>query len=65
MQNLILNENAYFLRKRTDSYLSNAFIEELFKKASVEKEGRYLLKEINKVESKPFNYTGRTLENSE
>ena len=44
--NLILNENAYFLRKRTDSYLSNAFIEELFKKASVEKEGRYLLKEI-------------------
>ena len=46
--NLILNENAYFLRKRTDSYLSNAFIEELFKKASVEKEGRYLLKEINK-----------------
>lgn len=45
--NLILNENAYFLRKKNDSYLSNAIIEEIFKKASAEKTERYLLKEIN------------------
>lgn len=46
IENLVLNENAYFFKKVKSGYLSKNLIEETFKEASIEKTGRYLLKQV-------------------
>lgn len=46
IDNLILNENAYFFTKIRPGMLSKALIERTFKEASLEKAGRYLLNEV-------------------
>lgn len=46
IENLVLNENAYFFKKIQSGFLSKSLIEETFKEASSEKTGRYLLKQI-------------------
>ena len=43
IDHVILNENAYFLKKETGNFLSNNHINEIFKVASEERTGRYLM----------------------
>lgn len=46
IENLVLNENAYFFKKVKTGHLSKTLIEETFREASSEKTGRYLLKQV-------------------
>src|SRR5882672_3439005 len=43
IDHIILNENAYFLKKDTGDFLSTNHISEIFKTSSEERTGRYLL----------------------
>jgi hypothetical protein len=60
VENLILNENAYFFKKIRPGFLSKTLIENTFREASFEKMGKYLLKEIKVVhalENKDVEYS--------
>ncbi len=46
IQNIILNENAYFFLKEKKGFLSKGLIKNTFKEASTEKKGNFLLKEL-------------------
>jgi len=46
IDNIILNENAYFFKKEKSGFISQALIKKTFKEASVEKDGKFLLKEV-------------------
>ncbi len=49
INNLILNENAYFFTKIRPGLLSKALIERTFREASLEKAGRYLLNVVKQT----------------
>ena len=49
INNLILNENAYFFTKKKHGLLSKKLIEGTFREASLEKAGRYLLNEVKRT----------------
>lgn len=46
IENIILNENAYFFKKVKENFLTKKLIENTFKEASTDKTGRFLLKKI-------------------
>ncbi len=46
IENIILNENAYFFLKEKEGFISKKLIKNTFKEASSEKTGNFLLKEI-------------------
>ena len=46
IQNIILNENAYFFLKEKKGFISKRLIKNTFKEASAEKKGNFLLKEL-------------------
>jgi hypothetical protein len=48
LDNLIINENAYFYHNANDIRISKSAIENLFKDVSCDKRGRYLLKTVRK-----------------
>lgn len=52
IDHIILNENAYFFKKETGYFLSNIHIREIFRKASEERTGNYLLNLINVIRFK-------------
>ena len=41
IENIILNENAYFFKKVKQNYLTKKLIEDTFKEASKDKTGRF------------------------
>lgn len=47
VENIILNENAYFFQKSQGKFLAKRLIENTFKEASVNKTGNYLLKKVS------------------
>ena len=49
IENIILNENAYFYKKSSDTYLSKRIIEKTFEEASLNKAGNFLLKQIKQL----------------
>ena len=49
INHIVLNENAYFLKKEANNYFSNNFINDVFKAASEERKGNYLLNLRNQV----------------
>jgi len=60
IENLVLNENAYFYKKTRPELLSKSFIESVFRDASFDKLGRYLLNEvkcIHHLENKEVEYS--------
>src|SRR5690606_25010442 len=46
IDNIILNENAYFFLKEKEGFISKRLIKNTFKEASSEKKGNFLLNEI-------------------
>ncbi len=46
IENIILNENAYFFLKKKEGYLSQKLIKNTFREASSEKAGNFLLNEV-------------------
>lgn len=60
LDHIILNENAYFLRKETNSFYPASHINELFVAASAGKAGNYLLsikKQIETIEGEQIEYS--------
>jgi len=55
IDHVILNENAYFLKKETGDFLSNNHITEIFRTASESRKGNYSLKKVNEVADKNGN----------
>lgn len=46
IENIILNENAYFFSKEKEGFISKKLIKKTFKEASIEKKGNFLIKEL-------------------
>lgn len=60
IENLVLNENAYFFQKIRAGFFSKALVERTFREASLEKAGRYLLNEVktvHRIENKSVEYS--------
>lgn len=60
IENLVLNENAYFFQKIRAGFLSRALVERTFREASLEKAGRYLLykvKTVHRIKDKNVEYS--------
>jgi len=47
IENVILNENAYFFQKSNSNFLPKRLIERTFREASINKAGRFLLKKVS------------------
>ena len=58
VENMLLNENAYFFLKEKEGFISKKLINDTFKEASVDKKGNFLLKEIKtKYKLSQIEYT--------
>lgn len=60
IDNIILNENAYFFKKDKDTFLTKKLIEDTFKEASNNKTGRFLLNQVKTniiVNGRDINYS--------
>ncbi|MHB1108399.1 MAG: hypothetical protein ACYCZ2_18740 [Lutibacter sp.] len=60
IENVILNENAYFFQKSNSNFLPKRLIERTFREASINKAGRFLLKKVSeetKVNGKKIKFS--------